>query len=359
MKIFYARYSKVFAWVCYVVFNKNRDKRVFPFQLAFLPGFCYFHIQPRSSLVKKMIPPVSFLCWAAVGVAWADEPPEFTVTPVRMVCSAPLPAGLPLSIKNAALGSTLFMPLVADTEKSRYEISFLATGTGLVAILPDTLRVDSVKNPDGANIARDYRGLSTCTAGPHTTVSDDNRHGVFSIHIATDEPAPQTPLEIKGSIRVKTAEKTETLAHTAQLDDTGEPVELGPFKIAVSVHRQNLRVKITGPGELFAGLEAESGGETLSASTSNIQFAGATLSNISITMSTTATNTDGETTRVAFDNNAMRDMAQNSFTFSSNQDGESRTYSFPLPKDAAEANLSLSYWTELKEQDLPFEANVF
>jgi len=253
----------------------------------------------------------------------------------------------------------MFMPNAFEADKTRYEVSFLVTGTGIIAIQPATLEINHVKTPGGTDIARDDRGLSTCTAGQNATVSDDNRHGVFSLHIAADEPAPQTPLEIKGSIRVKTAGKAETVSHTAQFDEMDEPVKLGPFEVAVTVQRQTLRVKITGPVELFAGLEAESGGEALSASTSNIQFAGATLSNISITMNATGT-ADGETsTRVSFDNNAMRDAVKNSFTFSSNQDGESRAYSFPLPKDAAEVKLSLTHWTETKEQDLPFEAVVF
>ena len=320
--------------------------------------------------MKKILSPVSFLCTAAAAVAWAAEPAAepaaFTVAPVRAVCSAPLPAGLPPTLKNAALGSAFMLP-AGENEKTRYEIFLLVSGAGLIGIQPATLQVDGAKNPEGENIARDYRGLSTTTAGMQAPVSEDGKFGVFSIVINTDEPAPQMPLDIKGSIRVKTSGKAETAAHTAQLEDTGEPVNLGPFEVAVSVQRQVLRVKVTGSLELFAGLEAESGGQKLGASTSNIQFfsggginaGNANISNISISLNTTAVNADGGAATVSFDQGAMQEMVKNAMFPAAQGGEESRTFSFPLPKDAAEARISLTYWTDPKEQELPFEAVVF
>jgi len=313
-----------------------------------------------------MIPPVSFLCLAAVGVAWADETPAFTVAPVRLVCSPPLAEELPQSLKNKLAIGSAFIPSAGEPGKTRYEIHMLATGNGLIAIQPDTLRVEYAKTPDGADIARDYRGLSTCSAGALPAVSEDGKFGLFTLQIATDEPAPVLPLEIKGSIRVKTSDKAETAAHTAQLAAEAEPVNLGPYEVAVSVQRQTLRVKITGPNDLFSTLEVESGGQKLAPSSSHLfmggglNAGGAAVSNISITMSSVGINADGETTVTPVEpNNAIQNMVQN-FAFASLQDGaESRTYSFALPKDTTEAQIFLTHWTDPKEEELAFEAAVY
>ena len=338
--------------------------------LLFPPCFVIFYFQPRSFTVKKMPPPVFFLCMAAACVARAAEPvaepAAFTVAPVRLVCSPPLPEGLPQSLLNKlAVGNTP-MPAGGDDAKTRYEIFMLATGAGLIAIQPGTLQMAHAKTPGGADIARDYRGLSTATAGALPAVSEDGTFGLFTIHIATDDPAPVLPLDIKGSIRVKTSDKAETATHTAQLDADSEPAQLGPYEVAVSVHRQTLRVKITGPNELFSSLEVESGGEKLASSSSHMFLGGGlnpgntAVSNISISFNTTAVNADGETTATAIDaSTTMQDMVKN-FVFASAAEGAgSRTYSFTLPKDAGEATISLTYWTDPLERDLPFEASVF
>ena len=318
--------------------------------------------------MKKLLTSVSFLCVA--GVAWADEPVAepalFTVAPVRLVCIPPLPEGLPPMIQGKLAVAAAFVPSAGEPAKTRYEIFMLATGAGLIAIQPGTLQIDHAKKPDGTNIARDYRGLSSYAAGTLPTVSEDGRFGLFTIQITTEDPAPVLPLDIKGSIRVKTSDKSETATLTARLQEEQEPAQLGPYEVSVSVQRQTLRVKITGPNDLFSKLEVESGGQKLSSSASHmftgggLNAGGAAVSNISITMSATGVNAAGETTATAVTPNpAVQNMVQN-FVFSSLQDGvESRTYSFALPKDAEEAQLFLTFWTDPKEEELAFEAAVF
>ena len=316
--------------------------------------------------MKKIIP--QLFCFATLSslVASADDLPQFTVKPVRFTCVAPLPDALSPAMKSLAAGGPFasFPMLDAkkeDASKTRCEAVFLVSGSGLIAVHSESLKLDRIATPDGADISRDYRGLATFTAGREGHVSEDGKFGMFSVNLATDAPVV-SPLVFKGSIRLKTSAKAETATHTAQLPlAEAESVKLGPFDVTLTTQRQNLRVKLAGPRELLASLEITVDGQKISKSSSRVSSSGVNAS-FTITTHGTETSTKSGVTTTTFNNSAnasVMDMVDALSTTMKSDGDNMDNYTFTLPKDATKANLTLTYWSDPQDQTLPFEATVF
>ena len=175
--------------------------------------------------------------------------------------------------------------------------------------------------------------------------------------MATIPDAPKVSPTVKGSIRLKTSAKAETAAHTVKIGAAAENVGLGPFDVSVSAQRQTLRVKLTGPGELIASFTATADGQKLSTSHTRFTSAGYT-GNFSF--STQSAESSGSTTRTSFNQGAsFSDFMDSSAPPPTDGENDSRTYSLPLPKNAGEATITLTYWSDPREQTVPFETKVF
>ncbi|MCL1910083.1 MAG: hypothetical protein FWG05_04010 [Kiritimatiellaeota bacterium] len=302
--------------------------------------------------MKKSL--VIILCAGVLfaGAARAEEAPEFTVRPVKFTCAAPLPEALVPKFSFAD----------EDATTSRYDIVFMISGTGIIAVMPDTLRIESVKTPDGAEISRDYRDLSNCAPGRENTVAKDGKSGLFSVSVKSDAPAPKASPTVRGSIKVKTSAKAETATRSVKVGDAAETAELGPFGAEMSIRGGTLRVKLTGQSERLVSLEAVAGGQKLPTSVTRTRTAGGGFDG-GMSFSSSSTEFSGGVTKTTFNQNTPAKEMANAFvktqTTSDAAGEDTHSYSFPMLKGADEATLSLTYWDDPQERAVPFEVTVF
>ena len=279
--------------------------------------------------MKKII-----LSACAIGAAQTATAQAFAVETVSFNYAKPYPRELRADPFNFRWrpGESAESPT-----SPKYEVGFLVTGLGIVAIQPESLSIEHIRTRSGKDISRDYRGLRAYTMGntarihnENMNVTQDGKNAYFSIQGTSDALPPGEVPQIKGSVTVQyaLAADSKTMAF-----NVAEPFteRVGPFQFSVSWTDDqggSLDFKLEGDKSNLINLKAEVNGVSYH---SNIRSWG-----------------DGRAR--GFPGMNMGGRNENEFG-----------YSIPgrmgadIAKDA-EITVTLDYWTELKTRVLPFEA---
>lgn len=224
-----------------------------------------------------------------------------------------LAADLQVSLLQTQVGKSSGGELPFDVKPMGYEpgvkLSFLVRGENLVAFKDDSVEIKSFKLADGKDIAKTRAGKPNYDQESFSKVSEDGKLGSFTVKFPGDVSGGVEGGSLEGSIVIITASKSEEKEVELTLADKAAK-EVGPFKVAPS------------GGGLFGG-----GGGT------GIEITGDHSGVIEVVVE------DGG-----------KKLESNGSSWS----GKQKTYMFNKA-EAKTVKVKLRYWTDMKEQPLPFK----
>jgi hypothetical protein len=239
----------------------------------------------------------------AMGAVYAQEAgqPSVRARPVQIVSCDDLPARLDFKVKPMGY-------------KPGFQIYYLLEGENLVGIKKDSLVLDFIKTASGSDISKHRNGKPAYEQGSFPKVSEDGKHGVFSVEVEENQFGKLENLSIKGTITVLTGSQRKEQSVELSVADK-QKKKVGPFSVAIA----------SGGGSLM--------GMGSSDKTIGVELTGPLESIIEIKL------LDG-----AHELNSEGWMS----------DGSSKTFSFSKPRNTT-VSVSINHWTDLKEEEVPLD----
>jgi hypothetical protein len=224
-------------------------------------------------------------------------------------------ADLQVSLIQTQVGRPLGDGVPFDVKPMGHEagvkLSFLVRGENLVAFKDDSVDIKTFKLADGKELAKTRAGKPNWDQESFSKVSEDGKVGSFSVKFPGDGTGGVEGATLDGSIVVVTASKSEEKEVEITLADKAAK-EAGPFKVAPG-----------GGGGFFGG----DGGGT------GIEITGEYQGVIEI---------------------LVEDGGKKLESNGSSSSGNKKTYFF-AKTEAKTVKVKVRYWTDMKEQPLPFK----
>ncbi len=239
---------------------------------------------------------------------------SFAILPLVLL-AAPLAfaADPQVSLVMTQIGRPLGDDVPFDAKPMGHEVgvklSFLVRGENMVSFKDDSVEIKSFKLADGKELARTRAGKAAYKQESFAKVAEDGKVGSFSVSFPTDVAGGVEGATLDGSIVLVSASKSEEKEVEITLADKTAK-DAGPFKIAA------------GGGGLFGG-----GGGT------GIEVTGEHAGVIEI---------------IVEDGGKKLDSNGSSWS------GNKKTYFF-AKTESKSVKVKLRYWTDMKEQALPFK----
>lgn len=191
------------------------------------------------------------------------------------------------------------------------KLAFLIEGKDLVSIADDSLEITALTAADGSELVPLKGRGAAWEQGSFPRVSEDGSVGSFDLEIRGDLMGRLEGSEIEGKITVRSGTETETLSESLELGAAAR--EIGPFKIRAKTSKgfggdEGLAVEVVGDYESIVDLAVSVGTDEL----------------------------EGQGTSWS---------------------GKTKTFSFPKT-DAEAVKMELSFWTDLKDLDVPFKVRI-
>jgi hypothetical protein len=157
---------------------------------------------------------------ASAPQASAQGAASVAAAPIQYAFNLPKIEGLPMNLR----------PMGED--KIGCKITYLVAGNGITEIVSDSLKIESITSKDGKDISKNNRGRDAWSMDRFPRISDDGKLATFSIFVATD--APTVMPNIKASLNMKSADRTETARLAFKTSEKGKTQKAGPLTFSVA-----------------------------------------------------------------------------------------------------------------------------
>jgi hypothetical protein len=157
------------------------------------------------------------VCWADAALAQDLIRPSFRIRPIQTISSDTVPEDLPFEVKPGPL-------------RKGFTIYYLVEGKDIACF--DSLAIESIKTPQGADISRNRNGTPAYDTGAFPRTSTDGRYCLFSLDFNENQYGKVDTLAIKGEVTLFLATQREAKKIWLKPDDEQEK-KVGPFAVQV------------------------------------------------------------------------------------------------------------------------------